>query len=117
MSELSTILNKIAEGPGMKFAVLVSNDGFVVENSDSLNENDEIAGSMVSTILGAIKCVGSELQSGDAEQVLIKYKKDWLLINPINEELLLVSVLTNQANIAWVRYAIKNNIQKMNTLV
>ena len=117
MSELSTILNKIAEGPGMKFAVLVSNDGFVVENSDTLNASDEIAGSMVSTILRAIKCVGSELQSGDAEQVLIKYKKGWLLINPINEDLLLVSALTNQANIAWVRYVIKNNIQKMNALV
>lgn len=113
MGELNRLLDEIVDAPGINFAILISNDGFVVENSSGASEAEEIAGTTVSTILQTLKVIGDDLGSGDAEQVLIKYSKGWLVVNSITNDVLLVTSLTNRANMGWIRYALKKNKEKI----
>ena len=113
MDGLNRLLDEIVDGPGINFAMLVSSDGFVVENSSGASEAEEIAGSTVSSILRTLKVIGEDLESGKAEQVLVKYDKGWLVINSITSDVLLVTSLTNRANMGWIRYALKRNKQKI----
>ena len=113
MGELNKLLDEIVDGPGISFAMLVSTDGFVVENSTGASEAEEIAGSAVSAVLRTLEVIGDDLESGKAEQLLIKYSKGWLVVNVITEDVLLITSLTNRANMGWVRYALKKNKQKI----
>jgi uncharacterized protein len=113
MSELNRLLDEIADGPGINFSMLVSNDGFILENSSGASGSDEIAGSTVSAILRTLKVIGKDLESGDAEQVLVKYDKGWLVVDSLTSEVLLVTSLTNKANMGWIRYALRKNRQKI----
>jgi uncharacterized protein len=113
MSDLNKLLDEIADGPGINFAMLVSNDGFILENSSGAGGNEEIAGSTVSAILRTLQVIGKDLESGEAEQLLVKYDKGWLVVDSITSDVLLVTSLSNKANMGWIRYALKKNKQKI----
>ena len=113
MGELNRLLDEIADGPGINFAMLVSHDGFILENSSGTDNTEEIAGSTVSAILRTLKIIGKDLDSGEAEQILVKYDKGWLVVDSIASDVLLVTSLTNKANMGWIRYALKKNRQKI----
>lgn len=113
MGELARLLDEIVDGPGINFAMLVSRDGFVIENSSGAGEAEEIAGSAFSGILRTLKVIGDDLDSGNAEQVLIKYSRGWLVVNSITDEVLLLTSVSNRANMGWVRYALKKNRQNI----
>ncbi len=58
--------------------------------------------------------IGEDLENGEAEQVLIKYNKGWLVVNSITNDVLLVTSLKNKANMGWIRYALKKKKKKKN---
>jgi predicted regulator of Ras-like GTPase activity (Roadblock/LC7/MglB family) len=113
MSELSRLLDEIVDGPGINFCMLVSTDGFIVENSTGASDAEEIAGSTVSALLRTLKVIGDDLENGNAEQVLVKYAKGWLVVNSMTSDVILVTSLSSKANMGWVRYALKKNKQKI----
>lgn len=113
MGELNKLLDEIADGPGINFAMLISHDGFILENSSGTVDAEEIAGSTVSSILRTLKVIGKDLNSGEAEQILVKYDKGWLVVDSITSDVLLVTSLSNKANMGWIRYALKKNKQKI----
>ena len=113
MTELAGILDDIVSGAGMRFACVVSSDGFVIENSSALAEGDELASATITSILEAAQAAGEALEFGDIAQVMIQYGGGWVLVTKITDECLLVAAVSNEANLGWVRHAIRKNQDKI----
>jgi predicted regulator of Ras-like GTPase activity (Roadblock/LC7/MglB family) len=113
VSELASILDDIVNGAGMRFACIVSSDGFLIENSSALEENDELASAAVTSILQAVQAAGDALEFGKPTQVMIQYSSGWLLVTRLSDECLLVTAVNNEANLGWVRHAIRKHQRRI----
>jgi predicted regulator of Ras-like GTPase activity (Roadblock/LC7/MglB family) len=118
MTELAGILDEIASGAGMRFAAIVSSDGFLIENSSALHDrrldgDDELASATITSILQAVEATGEALEFGRLEQVMIQYAQGWLLVTTLSAECLLVCAVSHEANLGWVRHAIRKHQHKI----
>jgi predicted regulator of Ras-like GTPase activity (Roadblock/LC7/MglB family) len=113
MTELAGILDEIVAGAGMRFACIVSGDGFVVENSSGIEEGDELASATITSVLHAVQAAGEALEFGQPAQLLIQYASGWLLVTRLGDECLLVTAVNNEANLGWVRHAIRKHQNKI----
>jgi len=113
MTDLAGILDDIVAGAGMRFACIVAVDGFLVENSSGIDEGDELASATITSILHAVQAAGEALEFGEPAQLMIQYETGWLLVTRLAEECLLVTAVNNEANLGWVRHAIRKNQVKI----
>jgi len=104
--QLNEILEEIAEGPSVRFAALVTTDGFVIESSASASEEEETAASQAAQLLSAAEAVGEELQSGGAKQIVTKYKNGLLVIDCLDADTVLVTALEGESSMAWIKFAV-----------
>lgn len=114
MKQLSEILDEIADGPAIRFAALVSRDGFVIESSSSLREAEELAASRAAQLLFAAEGVGEELRSGEIKQIVVKYHKGLLLVDCVNSGTLLLTSIGSEASMSWVQYAVRKYLAEIN---
>jgi predicted regulator of Ras-like GTPase activity (Roadblock/LC7/MglB family) len=106
MRQLSEILEEIADGPAVRFAALVTKDGFVIESSASASEGDEMAASRAAQVFSAAESAGEELQGGEPRQIVTKYQKGLLVVDCLDSETLLVSAVANESSMAWIKFAV-----------
>ncbi|MBN1919317.1 MAG: roadblock/LC7 domain-containing protein [Verrucomicrobia bacterium] len=113
MTELTGVLDDIVSGAGMRFACIVSGDGFLIENSTAIEESDEVASATVTSILRAVQEAGDALAFGSTAQIMIQYQDGWLLVTRLTEECLLVAAVNNESNLGWVRHAIRKHTKQI----
>ncbi len=106
MRQLNEILEEIADGPAIRFAALVTQDGFVIERSASATEADEVAASRAAQVFSAAGFVGEELEGGRPRQIVTKYEHGLLVIDCLDSETLLVSAMASESSMAWVKFAV-----------
>lgn len=106
MRRLNEILEEIADGPTVRFAALVTKDGFVIESSASASEADEMAASQAAQVFSAAETVGEELLSGGARQIVTKYEHGLLVVDCLDSETLLVSAMASESSMAWIKFAV-----------
>jgi len=109
MSQLVGILDEIVGGAGMRFACIVSGDGFLIESSSSLEPGDELASAAIGPVLEAARAAGEALDFGDPAQAMIQYEGGWVLVTRMTDDCLLVAVMHSEANLGWVRHAIRKH--------
>ena len=113
MSELTGILDEIVSGAGMRFVCIVSGDGFLIESSSTLEEGDELASAAIGPVLEAAQAAGEALEFGSPAQAMIQYEGGWVLVSRMTDECLLVAAMRSEANLGWVRHAIRKHQGKI----
>lgn len=114
MKELVEILDEIAEGPAIRFTAIISRDGFIIENSSSAAEAEELAAARAAQLLFAAEGVGEELSNGGAKQIVVKYQRGLLVVDCLNCEALLLTSVASEGSMAWVQYAVKKYLPEIN---
>ncbi len=114
MKQLSDILDEIADGPAIRFAALVSRDGFLIGNSSSTGEADQLAASRLAQMLSVADGVGDELQHGQTKQIVVKYQSGLVVVDCLDSEALLVTAVASEASVAWVKYAVRKYLSEIN---
>jgi predicted regulator of Ras-like GTPase activity (Roadblock/LC7/MglB family) len=116
MKALSEILEEIAEGPAVRFAAVVTKDGFVIERSAGGSEADELIAAQAATLLAHAEAMAEELQGGETRQVVARYARGLLVVDSLDEETLLVTAVSSESSMAWVKFAVhkyKSEIAQM----
>ncbi len=114
MKQLNEILEEIADGPAIRFAALVSRDGFIIGNSSSMGKAEELAASGVAQVLFAAENVGEQLQNGPARQVVVKYNKGLLVIECLDSSTFLVTAPATESSIPWAKYVTDKYLSEIN---
>jgi len=114
MKQLGEILEEITDGFGIRFAALVSRDGFVIEKSSSMGEAEGLAAARAAQLLFAAEAVGEELGNGSTKQIVVKYDNSLLLINRLNSDTLLLTAVASEASMAWVQCSVKKYLPEIN---
>lgn len=114
MGKLKDILADLCRVDGVQAAVVVSQDGFVIEGVTNSGEIDyDALGAIVSTGVGASRAMGGELQLGSLTQILAEYAGGLLTLNALSGSVTLAVVTTASANVGSVRYQTRKRVPEL----
>ena len=107
MQNLETTLAKITKIDGVKTAVVVSRDGFVIEGVSNNGLDTEAVAAIISGGIVNSEAMGSDLQIGRFAKSMIEYDKGMIVVNPLGEKAALAVVASDKASLAHLRYQLK----------
>lgn len=108
MAGMKELLGKILQLDGVRTAVVVGRDGFVIEGTTSDGTVDvEAVAAVISTGLAHSELMGKELALGGMSQGMVEYEKGVLITSALGEFALLCIVCDMGSNLGMVRLQIK----------
>ena len=111
MAGIKDQLNELIKVDGVKTAVVVGRDGFVIEGITSDGSVDiDAVGAVISTGLGTAEVMGRELKVGGLTQAMQEYDEGVLVMSALGAEALLCLVCQLEANLGMVRFQTKKHI-------
>lgn len=114
MGRLKDILADLCRVDGVQAAVVVSQDGFVIEgvtNSGSLDY--DALGAVVSASLGASRTMGTELHLGSLTQILAEYSDGILSLCALGDSAILAVLTSASANVGSVRFQTRKRVAEL----
>jgi uncharacterized protein len=108
MAGMKETLTEFLKIDGVKTAVVVGRDGFVIEGISSDGSVDiEAVAAVISTGLAHSELMGKELNIGGMDQGMLEYAKGVLVTGSLGEFALLCLVCDQGSNLGMVRMQIK----------
>lgn len=102
---------ELAKVEGILAAVVISNDGFLVDGVNASGSLDQDAvGAVVSAGIGSSVRMAHELQVGRLLHMLLECEHGIIGVNLIGHDAVLATVADSRANIGTVRYQIKKHL-------
>ncbi len=107
-SPLQTIVAEFTRIQGVRGAIIVSKDGFVIEASTpgGLEIDLDALAAMITTVYGAADRMGSELKLGDMDMVILEYANSYVLLEDLGEAVFTV-ISDRTAYLGRIRYEMK----------
>ncbi len=106
MASLKALLGELVKVEGIRSAVLVGRDGFVIEGVSHSNLDMDPIGAVVSTGLGASEVMGTELKVGELVHGMIEYTNGIVFVSYLGQAILAV-VADGKANLGQIRFQIR----------
>ena len=114
MSRLKELLTELVEVQGIKSAVIVGRDGFVIDGVSRGSALDTDAlGAVISTGTGSSEVMGRELKIGDMSQCMFEYSGGLIVMALLGVDAILAVVADLNANIGNVRFQIKKRAEQI----
>ena len=108
MSEFGRLLGSLLEVDGIRSAVLVASDGFVIEGVSKNEQLDsEAVAAIVSSGLVATQAMGEELQIGPMAQAMLEYEEGIIVTSFLGSGTILAVVADLDTGLGNVRYQVK----------
>jgi predicted regulator of Ras-like GTPase activity (Roadblock/LC7/MglB family) len=115
MADLKSIMNEFMAVQGIKAALVVGRDGFVIESalgSKGAVDADAVA-AVISSGIGSSEVIGRELSIGKLEQAMYEYKDGMLITSLLGLEAILAIVADGNSNLGNIRYQVKKRMGEL----
>ena len=109
-ANLNQILNDLVKSGGVKTAVVVGRDGFVIDGVSNGFLDTETVGAVVSTGIGSSEVMGRELNVGVMTQGMMEYDDGLIMMTLIGDAAILAVVADPQSNLGYIRLQIKKRL-------
>jgi predicted regulator of Ras-like GTPase activity (Roadblock/LC7/MglB family) len=110
MADLKSILLNLSNVDGVRQAIVVGRDGFVIDfAARTASSSVDAVGAVVSTGIGSAEVIGREIGVGGVTQSLIEYEDGFIVMSFIGTEAILAVVAESSANVGMVRHAVKKS--------
>lgn len=106
---LKEILNKFLIIKGVQAAVVIEENGELIECIKSGITIDQNLGGVISTVMLDSKATAAQFGNADLSMVFVEYSDMFLILGPLAEEFYLVIIAKNSANIGQITYEMKKN--------
>ena len=107
---LKQILNKFLVLDGVQAAIVIQENGEVIE---SIRSGIVIAKKSLDAVLSTImldsKATASRFGNAPLSMVFVEFSDNFLILGPIAEEFFLIIIAKNTANIGQITYEMKKN--------
>lgn len=105
MESINQLLQSLILVDGIAAAVVIGNDGFVIDSMSTTTIDTDVIGGIVSGGIKSTDEMGSELNIGKLNQSMIEYDKGVILTKMINNQGAILAIVTKEgAVIGNVRY-------------
>jgi predicted regulator of Ras-like GTPase activity (Roadblock/LC7/MglB family) len=106
---LKETLNKFLIINGVQAALVVQENGEIVESMKSGIAIDQQIQKVVATIMLDSKTTAAHFGDASLSMVFVEYAENFLILGPLIEEFFLVIIAKNTANIGQITYEMKKN--------
>jgi predicted regulator of Ras-like GTPase activity (Roadblock/LC7/MglB family) len=106
---LKQILNKFLILNGVQVAIVIQENGEIIESMKSgiiINQNIQ---QVISTIMLDSKTTATQFGNASLSMVFVEFSDYFLILGPLIEEFFLVIIAKNTANIGQITYEMKKN--------
>ncbi len=110
-------LQEFTELQGVNAVCLVGRDGFVIDSVSKSGIDTEMVGAIASSGFGASESMGKQLQKGSMAMSMLEFDSGLVMIAPIGVDAFLVVDASQDANLGMVRFMIKKQKSKIETVV
>jgi predicted regulator of Ras-like GTPase activity (Roadblock/LC7/MglB family) len=106
---LKETLNKFLIINGVQAAVVVQENGEIIESMKSGIPLDEELKEVIATIMLDSRVTAKHFGDALLTMVFVEYTENFLILGPLMEEFYLVIIAKNTANIGQITYEMKKN--------
>jgi predicted regulator of Ras-like GTPase activity (Roadblock/LC7/MglB family) len=107
---LKQILNKFLVLDGVQAAIVIQENGEVIESIKSgIVIAKKSLDAVLSTIMLDSKATASRFGNAPLSMVFVEFSDNFLILGPIAEEFFLIIIAKNTANIGQITYEMKKN--------
>lgn len=118
MSNTKEILQELVQVGGVKTAVVVGRDGFVIDGvSNGGHLETETVGAVISAGIGSSEVMGRELNVGIMNQGMMEFSDGLIMMSLVGDDAILAVVADNQANLGYVRLQIKRRLPEIEKVI
>ncbi len=118
MANTKELLQELVSFRGIKTAVVVGRDGFVIDGASNGGHLDtETVGAVISAGIGSSEVMGRELNVGIMNQGMMEYSGGLIMMSLVGEDAILAVVADSQANLGYVRLQIKKRLPEFETCI
>lgn len=114
---LGETLQALRDASGLAMAGVVGADGLLIESAGAPEIDAESLCAVAASGLLMMDSLGQELKEGSARQAILEYGGSVVVLTPLNEELLLVTVSRGEANLGRVRLIVRRFVDQVNSAV
>jgi len=105
--DLKTLLDGVAQLPGVSLTALIDREGALMEAAGGLLPEATLAGALAACLVDSTVGVGQALAQGRLQSVILEYDAGVVLLNGVGEGAMLAVVLGDPAVLGKVRYHVK----------
>ena len=107
---LKQTLNKFLVIPGVQAAIVVEENGEIIESIKSgIMIDKKNFDSIISTVMMDSKATALRFGNAPLSMVFVEFSDNFIILGPIAEEFFLVIIAKNTANIGQITYEMKKN--------
>jgi predicted regulator of Ras-like GTPase activity (Roadblock/LC7/MglB family) len=107
MMDSKQVLNNLTQVDGIIAAVLIGNDGFVIETAGESQMDIEALGALATKALSTYAAMGKELNIGSVTQIMAEFQRSMVMAATIGEDAVLAVVTVPNANLGNIRFQVK----------
>lgn len=113
MGQMQQILDSIADGPGIRFASVMTQQGLALESSNGLDSNSELLSSATCQIMGMAQNIGSQFGGGQCKAIHLELEQLSVLVETLESGLFLMVGIDNNQNVDGIRYILQKSIPEL----
>lgn len=113
MGQMQQILNSIADGPGIRFVSVMTQQGLALESSSGSDSNGELISSATCQIMGMAQNIGSQFDGGQCKGVHLELEQLSVLVQSLESGLFLMVGIDNNQNVDGIRYIVQKSIPQL----
>jgi predicted regulator of Ras-like GTPase activity (Roadblock/LC7/MglB family) len=106
---LKEILNKFLIIHGVEAAVVIEENGEIIESIKSGIVIDKVLAGVITTVMLDSKDTALQFGNATLSMVFVEYAENFLILGPLAEEFFLVIIAKHSANIGQITYEMKRN--------
>jgi len=110
MEQVKKLLQELAKTEGVREALVVGRDGFVIDHVGDMDA--ENVGAAVSTSIGTMEAMARKIGNAELFEVMAEYKDGTVVIAPIGRDAILGISAREGANLGGIRFAVKKSIRE-----
>ena len=111
MKGTKAVLNELLKTEGVREALVVGRDGFVIEHAGDMDA--DAVGAAVSTTLGSVEAMGRNTEQGGLFEVMAEFKEGTIIVAPIGRDAILGITAEEGGNLGAIRLAVKKNLREL----
>jgi len=105
-NNLRNLLSRFRVLDSIELAAVVANDGLLIESTARQNVNVDAICAVASNGLATADALGREIGKGGTLQTLLEYEEGLVLLEPINNEAMLLLLANAREGLGQVRFLV-----------